>query len=68
MVAELPTDVKVGVIKVAVPGCRIELFEKDTFRTYAATAPTWMHGFINEYNGNPYQTLVDMGSSRRRTV
>ncbi len=61
MVAELPTDVKVGVINVAVPGCRIELFEKDTFRTYAATAPTWMHGFINEYNGNPYQTLVDMG-------
>ena len=60
MVANLPENIKVGVINVAIPGCKIELFEKDTFRTYAATAPSWMTGFIKGYNGNPYQTLVDM--------
>ncbi len=60
LVANLPEKVRVGVINVAVPGCKIELFEKDTFRAYAATAPDWMTNFINEYEGNPYQTLVDL--------
>jgi len=61
MVANLPENIKVGVINVAVPGCKIELFEKGTFRKYAATAPSWMTGFIKGYNDNPYQTLVDLG-------
>ena len=61
LVANLPEKVKVGVINVAVPGCKIELFEKDTFGDYAATAPSWMIGFIKGYNDNPYQTLVDLG-------
>jgi hypothetical protein len=61
LAANLPENIKVGVINVAVPGCKIELFEKDTFRKYAATAPSWMTGFIKGYNGNPYQTLVDLG-------
>jgi hypothetical protein len=30
MVAGLPENIRVGVVKVAVPGCKIELFEKDT--------------------------------------
>jgi hypothetical protein len=53
LVAHLPQGVRVGVINVAIPGCKIELFEKDTFRTYAATAPSWMTNFINEYDGDP---------------
>ncbi len=60
MVAALPEGVRVGVINVAVPGCKIELFEKDTFKAYMATAPGWMIGFIDGYAGNPYQYLVDM--------
>lgn len=60
MVANLPADIKVGVINVSVAGCKIELFEKDTFQSYAATAPGWMANIIKEYNGNPYQYLVDL--------
>lgn len=60
MVANLPENIRVGVLNVAVPGCKIELFEKDTFQEYAATAPPWMVNFIKEYDGNPYQYLVDM--------
>jgi hypothetical protein len=60
MVASLPENVRVGVVVVAVPGCKIELFEKDTYKTYAATAPSWMAGFIKGYDGNPYQHLVNM--------
>lgn len=61
MVANLPKNVRVGVIKVSVPGCKIELFEKETFQTYAATAASWMQNLIKQYDGNPYQYLVDMG-------
>jgi len=60
MVANLPQSVRVGVINVSIPGCKIELFEKDTYLTYAATAPSWMTNFIKEYDGNPYRHLVDM--------
>ena len=45
---------------VAVGGCKIELFEKDNYQAYAATAPNWMTNIINAYDGNPYQHLVEM--------
>ena len=61
MVASLPKNIRVGVIKVSVPGCKIELFEKDTFKTNVATAPSWMGTTIKQYGGNPYQYLVNMG-------
>lgn len=60
LAANLPENVRVGVVNVAVPGCKIELFEKGTFKDYADTAPQWMKNFINGYDGNPYQHLVDM--------
>jgi len=60
MVSNLPPSIKVGIVNVAVAGCKIELFEKDTFQTYASTAPGWMTNIIATYGGNPYQHLVDV--------
>jgi hypothetical protein len=60
MVANLPKEIRVGVINVSVAGCKIELFDKDNFQTYAATAPSWMANMIKEYGGNPYAYLVEM--------
>jgi hypothetical protein len=60
LVANLPKNIKVGIINVAVGGCKIELFQKDSFQTYAATAPGWMKNMIGEYDGNPYARLVEM--------
>jgi hypothetical protein len=62
MVANLPANIRVGVVNVSVAGCKIELFEKDTYRTYAATAPSWMTNIIMQYGGNPYARLVEMGA------
>jgi hypothetical protein len=59
MVASLPENIRVGIIKVSVPGCKIELFEKDTYTNYAATVQSWMQNLIKAYHGNPYQYLVD---------
>jgi hypothetical protein len=60
MVANLPKDITVGVINVAVGGCKIELFDKDNYQSYVATAPSWMINMIKEYDGNPYARLVEM--------
>ncbi len=61
LVAELPQRVRVGVVNVAVAGCKIEMFDVDAWQAYAATAQPWMTNIIKEYGGNPYQRLVDMG-------
>lgn len=60
MVANLPKNIKVGVINVSVAGCKIELFDKDNFQGYASTAPSWMTNIIKEYGGNPYAQLVEL--------
>lgn len=60
LVANLPKDVTVGVINVAIGGCKIELFMQDSLSSYTATAPPWMLPMIKEYDGNPYQRLVEM--------
>ena len=60
MVANLPKDITVGVINVAIGGCKIELFDKDNYQAYVATAPSWMINMIKEYDGNPYARLVEM--------
>ena len=60
MVARMPPRSTLGVVNVAVAGCKIELFDKDTYEAYAATAASWMKSTIGLYGGNPYQRLVDM--------
>ncbi|MDR6561305.1 MULTISPECIES: sialate O-acetylesterase [unclassified Arcicella] len=60
MIENLPKNIKVGIINVAIGGCKIELFDKDHFETYTSTAPSWMKNMIKEYDGNPYGRLVEM--------
>lgn len=60
MLANLPSNIKIGVINVSVGGCKIELFDKDNYQSYTATAPNWMMNALKEYDGNPYGRLVEM--------
>lgn len=60
LVSNLPPHLKVGIINVSIGGCKIELFQKDKYQAYAATAPVWMTNTIRTYSGNPYQHLVDL--------
>lgn len=66
LVANLPPKVRVGVVNVSVAGCKIELFDKNNYRSYASTAPPWMVSIIDTYGGNPYQYLVEMGKLAQR--
>jgi alpha-L-fucosidase 2 len=60
MVSNLPPDIRIGVVIVAVGGCKIELFNKTNYQAYAATAPSWMKATIKGYGGDPYERLVEM--------
>lgn len=60
MLDNLPSNVRIGVVHVAIGGCKIELFMKDKYEEYIKTAPVWMVGMLKEYDNNPYQRLVDM--------
>lgn len=63
MVARLPQKVRVGVIKLAVSGTRIQLWDKDAFRDYLDNLPPdgqWKKPLANAYDGNPYEYLIRM--------
>jgi len=59
LVANLPTNITVGVVNVAVAGCKIELFDRRNFQSYASNAAPWMKNIIKAYGGNPYERLVE---------
>lgn len=56
----LPECQRVGVINVAVGGCRIELFDVDSCANYIANSPGWLKNMAKEYDNNPYGRLVEM--------
>jgi para-nitrobenzyl esterase len=63
MVTNLPSEVKIGLVNVAVAGSKIEIFDKVKYKEYLDTSATerpWMINMANEYGYNPYQTLVDL--------
>lgn len=62
MVAALPSDIKVGVVDVAVGGIAIEGFlpEKSEVEAYLKTTESWLQNTAKEYDNFPYQRLVDM--------
>ncbi len=67
LVQNLPENVRVGVVMVAIGGCKIELFDKNTAENYIKTeAPGWMKGMIDAYGGNPYGRLVELAKSAQQ--
>ncbi len=60
LVEKLPANIKIGVINVAVGGCKIELFDKDNYQSYVDSAPDWLKNMVEEYDGNPYARLLEM--------
>lgn len=63
MVKNLPSNVKVGIVHVAIAGCKIELFDKVNYQTYVnslSSSDQWMKDIINSYGGNPYARLVEL--------
>lgn len=67
MVAALPTNVKVGVVNVAIGGISIEGFMPDQVEAYLAGAEDYIKTSAAAYGNNPYQRLVDMGKKAQQS-
>ncbi len=61
MVENLPADVSVGLITVAIGGCDIRIFDKDIYSKYLTTYnEDWFKNKVAGYGNNPYKRLIDM--------
>ena len=66
MVENLPENIKVGVINVAVGGCAIELFDEDKCASQIKNADQWFKNYCAEYGNNPYKVLVTMAKKAQQ--
>ena len=68
MVAALPTNVKVGVVAVAMGGSPIEMFDKDKYKAKLNANPNewWATLSKNYYGGNPYGRLIEMAKKAQK--
>lgn len=62
MVANLPENIRIGIVKCSVSGTKMELWDKDTWKTYLDNLPpgdAWKITAAGIYQPSPYQFLVD---------
>lgn len=67
MMAQLPTEIKIGIVPVAVAGTAITGFDPTGAKAYYSTQQSWMQSIANQYGGDPYARLVAMGKVAQQT-
>ena len=60
MVKNLPENVRVGVVDVALGGTKIEGFISEEVADYIKDEADWLKGYFAAYDNDPYKRLVDM--------
>ena len=63
MVANLPENIRIGIVKCSVSGTKIELWDKDSWKDYLDSLPPdgqWKIPAAGIYQPSPYQYLVDL--------
>jgi hypothetical protein len=65
LIDSLPSNIKIGIINVAIPGTKIEVFVKETYQSYLSglsQQDQYIKTYAtNSYGGSPYGRLVEMG-------
>lgn len=59
MVSNLPEDVRVGVVAVAIGGCKIEHLDKNFDPATLAGEADWFRNFMKAYDNAPYARLLE---------
>lgn len=60
MVKNLPEEVKIGVVDVAIGGTKIEGFISEEVADYIKDEADWLKAYFQAYDNDPYKRLVDM--------
>ena len=71
MVKNLPENVRVGVVDVAIGGTKIEGFMQEEVANYIASmdpnSEGWLINYFKAYDNDPYQRLVDMAKIAQKS-
>ena len=66
LLENLPPEVSVGIVNVAVGGCKIELFDEEQCAQYLEDQPDWLTGKARDYGNNPYAHLIALARKAQR--
>ena len=66
LLENLPAEVSVGIVNVAVGGCKIELFDEEQCAQYLEGQPDWLTGKARDYGNNPYAHLIALAREAQR--
>jgi len=66
IVKNTPSNIKVGIIVVAVGGAAIEGFGKTGAADYYRTQESWMQNYAANYGNDPYKRLVDLAKEAQK--
>lgn len=68
LVDNLPENIKIGVVHVAVGGAPIELYDEDEISksNYWDDKEGWYKGYCQQYAMNPYRRLIDMAKEAQK--
>jgi hypothetical protein len=67
MVENLPEEVTVGVVMVAVGGCKIEHLDKDYDPAEVENEADWFKSFMSSYDNKPYDRLVECAKEAQKS-
>lgn len=67
MIANLPEEVVVGVVPVAVGGCRIEQLSKDFDPASLVNEADWLQNMMKEYGNVPYARLIECAREAQKS-
>jgi len=66
MCENLPDSIRIGVIPVAIGGCKIEMFDKEKYKT-EVNKGDYSAGLANQhYGGNPYARIIEMAKKAQQ--
>ena len=66
MVANLPEEVTIGVVPVAVGGCKIEHLDKDYDPSTVVKEANWFQSFMAQYDNRPYDRLIECAKKAQK--
>lgn len=66
MVENLPEEVKIGVVHVAIGGTSIKGFMEEYVADYVAGNADWFKNIMNNYDNNPFRRLVDIAKKAQQ--
>lgn len=66
MLDNMPKDEQLGVVMVAIGGCKIEHLDKDYDPSTVVKEADWFRGFMSAYDNRPYDRLIECAKKAQR--